>query len=194
MKNVTFILLVVLLTGTASDAFAQKDSSKVFRIEIEPAQFLLKGYSFILGSDLTKNDDISASIYLMGLDIPRSFEENQFLNLTDSSDAIQVVEVAGILRYKFNLSKKWKSDPYVGLIIGWEMFRFEPIGGQDLYLSTWFVTPHIGYELFVLKKTLYLNPQIRYVLYFGEKKSTDKRAETLSTGMFLPSIAIGVKL
>jgi hypothetical protein len=143
--------------------------------------------------NLTKNNNFGIGIYLFASDVPNILANNMIKNFTDSSSMRVADEFSLNLRYRIKLGKNIESNPYVGIILGWESLNLQRTGYSDMTLSTFFATPHIGYEFYVYKKMLYLNPQIRMAFYLGDKSTDETRPETLKTYLLLPSLSMGVR-
>ena len=113
----------------------------------------------------------------------------------DTSDVRLGFQVALMARYNLKLFKEMESNPYVGLIAGWEYFDIKQQYHPDpVRLTTYILTPYLGYEFYFYKQLLFLNPQLRGVVYLGAKSDTPARKEALSTFLFLPQVSIGIRL
>jgi hypothetical protein len=182
-----------------SHLIAQTDSIKDrdLRIEVEPASFLFRGFSGGIYQNITKNNQLSLGLFTAFLDVPDPLRKTLFNNVgqSDTSHARLGFELAVNARYRFKLFPSRESNPYVGVILGWEYFDVSQpsIAGVNR-LSTFIFTPYLGYELYFYKRMLYLNPQLRGVTYFGSKSSIENRPESLKSFGLLPQIGIGIRL
>lgn len=191
----SFILSLVLSGVFSSNAYSQfedVEKNKV-KLEIEPGLFFNNGRSLNAFYLVTKDNNLGLGIYLMATDIPSSIANNIFDNFVDGTSTRLTQEYALNIRYRIRVSKNIQSNPYVGLLLGWENIRLNAPGFDEMNASTYIATPHIGYELYVYKKMLYLNPQIRFACYFGEDKSDESRAESFKSYLILPSISFGIR-
>lgn len=192
-----YLFLLVILTNCFS-SFSQENKlpreDKNFRLEMEPASVVLRGLAASLTYNVTQYDDFNVGIYGASLDIPKWVQRNMFDNVGDTTNIRLGMEAAIMVRYKLNLLKHRESNPYVGMIAGWEYFDIKQPGMEKLRISTGIATPYIGFEFYVYKQMLYLNPQIRGVYYFGTKNSDETRAEQLHDCYLLPQVSIGIRL
>lgn len=192
-----FCLLCIGVNTSVSAQLYDKDlnvDENKLRIEFEPGLFFNNGRSLNAMYNFTDNTNFTAGIYLMASDVPEEFHSNMFDNVVESTHIRASVEYAFTFRYRFNLAKNLESDPYLGLILGWEEINLAAPGMDNLKYTTFLITPHIGYELYLYKKMLYLNTQIRSVFYVGAKKSDESRPETIRSYWILPSIGIGLRI
>lgn len=195
-RNLSLLIKSILIINTLliSSAFGQVNvDDNRLKIETEPFLIFNKGLSLNVMYNLTKNNNFGIGIYLFASDVPNILANNMIKNFTDSSSMRVADEFSLNLRYRIKLGKNIESNPYVGIILGWESLNLQRTGYSDITLSTFFATPHIGYEFYVYKKMLYLNPQIRMAFYLGDKSSDETRPETLKTYLLLPSLSMGVR-
>lgn len=186
----SFFLLTSSFAQESTETFKDRD----FRIEIEPAPFLLKGYSIMLGYDITKDNSFSINLYSQAADVPEFAKAGFSGGVGDSTTVRMPFQLAINFRYKINAFKKWESNPVIGLITGWEYFNVsQPSDVEPLKISTIMATSYMGFEWYLYKRMLYLNPQMRMVVYYGTKKSDETRPERLEA-YILPQISLGVKL
>ena len=194
--NLSLLIKSILIINTLiiSYAFGQVNVDDI-RVKIETEPFLIfnKGLSLNVMYNLTKNNNFGIGIYLFASDVPNILANNMIKNFTDSSSMRVADEFSLNLRYRIKLGKNIESNPYVGIILGWESLNLQRTGYSDITLSTFFATPHIGYEFYVYKKMLYLNPQIRMAFYLGDKSTDETRPETLNTYLLLPSLSMGLR-
>jgi hypothetical protein len=195
-RNLSLLIKSILIINTLliSSAFGQVNvDDNRLKIETEPFLIFNKGLSLNVMYNLTKNNNFGIGIYLFASDVPNILANNMIKNFTDSSSMRVADEFSLNLRYRIKLGKNIESNPYVGIILGWESLNLQRTGYSDITLSTFFATPHIGYEFYVYKKMLYLNPQIRMAFYLGDKSSDETRPETLNTYLLLPSLSMGLR-
>ena len=186
--------ILIINTLTISSAYGQVNvDDNRLKIETEPFLIFNKGLSLNVMYNLTKNNNFGIGIYLFASDVPNILANNMIKNFTDSSSMRVADEFSLNLRYRIKLGKNIESNPYVGIILGWESLDLQRSGYSNMTISTFFATPHIGYEFYVYKKMLYLNPQIRMAFYLGDKSTDETRPETLKTYLLLPSLSMGVR-
>jgi hypothetical protein len=197
MKTTLSLLIksiLIINTLTISSAFGQVNvDDNRLKIETEPFLIFNKGLSLNVMYNLTKNNNFGIGIYLFASDVPNILANNMVNNFTDSSSMRVADEFSINLRYRIKLGKNIESNPYVGIILGWESLDLQRSGYSNMTISTFFATPHIGYEFYVYKKMFYLNPQLRMAFYLGDKSSDKTRPESLNTYLLLPSLSMGVR-
>ena len=195
LKFISMFSLLFILTTESFAQDAERDSIKDrdWRIEIEPASFFLRGYNLQVSRNLTKNNRLNVGLYTLAVDIPTGLKADMFNNVPDEADVRMGFELAVVARYKLKLVEK-ESNPYVGVIIGWEYFDISQDSLEDVRITTMVATPYVGYELYFFKQMLYLNPQIRAVFYFAHKNDHPLRTEEMRTVFMLPVIALGIRL
>ena len=186
--------ILIINTLTISSAYGQVNvDDNRLKIETEPFLIFNKGLSLNVMYNLTKNNNFGIGIYLFASDVPNILANNMINNFTDSSSMRVADEFSINLRYRIKLGKNIESNPYVGIILGWESLDLQRSGYSNMTISTFFATPHIGYEFYVYKKMFYLNPQLRMAFYLGDKSSDKTRPESLNTYLLLPSLSMGVR-
>ncbi len=163
-----------------------------WRIELEPAGFIYKGFGLQASRNITGNNLINLGIYLTSLTLPDWTKSSMFEHVTDSADVRLGFEFALDLRKKLDLIRN-ESDPYVGLIAGWEYFDISQNQLPELRITTFLITPFAGWEIYFYREFLYLNPQVRGVLYVGDQSSIDNRPEQLAGIFILPTFSVGVR-
>lgn len=176
---------------------AQDDGSKDrdLRIEIEPSSFFLRGASGSVLYNVTSDNALSLGLYSASIDIPMWSRAQMFDGVSeDTTDVRLGFEIALMARYKFKLFEQWESNPYIGLIAGWEYFDVKPQSLSSVRLGTFIVTPHVGYEFYFFKQMLYVNPHLRSVFYLGSTTSDESRPERMSSFFMMPMISMGVRL
>lgn len=188
------LLPLVLFIIVSASAFSQeKIEDKRLKIETEPGLFFNEGRSLGMLYNVTKDNNFGVGLYVLSSNVPDAIADDMFDNYNDSLAVRVTEEYAVYLRYRIRISKEIESNPYVGLIAGWENFELTREGLDDLDIGTFIITPHIGYELFAYKQILYVNTQIRVPIYVGQKKSDELREEALKPFTLLPSISIGFR-
>ena len=195
-RNLSLLIKSILIinTLTISSAYGQVNvDDNRLKIETEPFLIFNKGLSLNVMYNLTKNNNFGIGIYLFASDVPNILANNMINNFTDSSSMRVADEFSINLRYRIKLGKNIESNPYVGIILGWESLDLQRSGYSNMTISTFFATPHIGYEFYVYKKMFYLNPQLRMAFYLGDKSSDKTRPESLNTYLLLPSLSMGVR-
>lgn len=180
--------------GIFEGRFNQDVEENKLKLEIEPGLFFNNGRSINGLYSVSENNNFAVGLYLMATDVPEQIHKNMFNNVMDSSHVRATQEYAINLRYRLRVFKKFESNPYVGLILGWEELRLTNDKLQDLEITTMLVTPHLGYEVYLYKRMIYLNTQIRSVFYMGGKKSDTTRPESLKSYLILPSISFGLRI
>ena len=194
--NLSLLIKSILISNILliSSAFGQVNvDDNRLKIETEPFLIFNNGLSFNVMYNLTKNNNFGIGIYLFASDVPNILANNMINNFTDSSSMRVADEFSINLRYRIKLGKNIESNPYVGIILGWESLDLQRSGYSNMTISTFFATPHIGYEFYVYKKMFYLNPQLRMAFYLGDKSSDKTRPESLNTYLLLPSLSMGVR-
>lgn len=169
-------------------------SNNKLRLEFEPGLFFNNGRSLSCFYTVTEDNNFSVGLYLMATDVPEGISKNLFNNVAPNTQIRVTKEYAFAFRYRFNVFKKYESSPYLGLILGWEELSFKNPILPELTFTTFLVTPHVGYEIYLYKKMFYLNPQIRSVFYVGDQKSDELRLEEFKGFTVLPSISIGLRI
>lgn len=196
MKSFIYLFALTSLLGFSNQSLAQDEPlDKDLRLEFEPGLYFAGGRSLLGMYNLTKNDNLALGFYLMTTNVPQQIGKNLLTNVDFDSTTVSITqEYALNLRYRIKFFKNYESNPFVGVICGWENIRLKKAGLPDLNISTLVCTPHLGFEFYVYKKMVYINPQIRSVFYFGGKKSDLTRPESLNSFIILPSISVGLRL
>jgi hypothetical protein len=189
------IILMVLPALFTPVTFGQDESTeKDLMLEFEPGLYFYGGRSLLGLYNVTGSNNFAVGAYLMTTEVPEFISKNLLNNVMDSSTIRITSEYALNFRYRFNIFKNYQSNPFVGLILGWENIRIQKPGMADLNIPTFLATPHVGFEFFIYKKMVFLNPQFRSVFYFGHNKSDETRPETINNFILLPSITLGLRL
>lgn len=196
MKRRQLYLLVLLFMFSISTKLVGQEVDRRFKIEIEPASFALKGISGSVLYQPISEKNFSLGLFAASVDVPVFTRANMFENVGgDTSDVRLGFQIALMARYNLKLFKEKESNPYVGLIAGWEYFDIsQPYNPNPVRLTTYVLTPYLGYEFYFYKQMLFLNPQLRGVVYLGAKSDSPTRTEKLSSFLFLPQISVGIRL
>lgn len=194
MRNLSVLILIGIICFNCytQESVAQKERD--WLIEVEPAAFVLGGFGFQFGRNLTKDNKLSTSFYSVATDVPEAIKSRMFSNTVAEDELRLSFQLALNTRYKIELFKNRASNPYVGLVTGWEYFDLKNEAKQDLRIEVFLFTPYIGAEIYVYKNILYINPQLRSVFYINPKYSIENRDETINNPFILPQISIGVRL
>jgi len=198
MKSTIYLFVIACAIFLSTESKAQSDDTKDanFKIEIEPISFALRGFGLSGIYALTKDNNLSAGIHVSTLDVPTGWtRKNMFDNVSVDSGTVRLgFHGALMLRYKFNLFKQYESNPYVGLIAGYEYFDvISPAYVDKVRLSTFVLTPYLGFEFYIFKQIIFVNPQIRSVVYVGSKTSNSLRPESMGSFFFWPQVSIGAR-
>ncbi|HNA58403.1 MAG TPA: hypothetical protein PLJ43_09785, partial [Chitinophagales bacterium] len=156
--------------------------------------FIYRGYGVQALYDLNYIGTMTGGLYFSSLDVPDWTHKGMFDEVSDTADVRLGFEAALVYRYRF-LIGNGASAPYVGAIAGYEYFDITQAPyPKTVRLSTFVVTPYIGYEVYVWNQRLYVNPQVRSVFYINQQSSDNDRPETLSNLFILPTISLGYTL
>ncbi len=192
LSTLCFVFFVGAYSVAQEQTIPRDD--KDFRVELEPSSWFLKGFAASCTYNLTKWNDFNAGVYFASSEIPKWVQVDMFNNVGDTTNIRLGMEFALMARYKLNLFKKAESNPYVGIILGWEYFDIKQPNMEDLRITTGIATPYIGYEIYFYKQMLYLNPQLRGVYYFGSNSSDESRSEKIVGRYILPQLSLGIRL
>lgn len=187
----TFLFSVLIYSNVSAQIDTEKE--KDWKVEIEPLSIVYKGFGAQVLYNITKNNLLSVGLYAITLEVPDLLKPNMFDNVPKETPTRLGFEIAAVIRYKIPVFDM-ESNPYVGAIIGWEYFdiQFDP-AVEKLRISTMIATPYVGYEFYVYKKMLYINPQLRSVFYFNTSTSDKSRPEKLNNFFLLPTASIGIR-
>lgn len=191
MKNLIFLyLLTSSLTGLTQD-----DAVRRIRVELEPNSFFQSGVSGSLLYTVDKKGLWSVGAYSATLDVPKWTYDRIFTAVDKDLASVRLgFQISASLRYKIKLFCAYESNPYVGLMAGWQYFDVSQQPFVDpVRLSTWLITPNLGYEFYLYNRQLYLNPQLRFVFYAGQDTNTPIRPEAVGKIFVLPQAIIGFK-
>ena len=137
--NLLIKSILIINTLTISSAFGQVNvDDNRLKIETEPFLIFNKGLSLNVMYNLTKNNNFGIGIYLFASDVPNILANNMINNFTDSSSMRVADEFSINLRYRIKLGKNIESNPYVGIILGWESLDLQRSGYSNMTISTFF--------------------------------------------------------
>ncbi len=200
------IVLSIFVSSIVTLAFSRPDTTflkkdRPFRIEAEPTSYIAKGWSVFGSYGLTKSRNLHVGLYTLSSTLPSGLNERMFHNVSSEDEIRLTFEIASSIRYKIPYNMKGESNPYIGLFFGWETFRHTNSEDQaETILSNYFLTPQIGYEIYIYRQMIYLNPSIRVVYEFGKKSNYKNLQDIFVTGpeisnwLWLPSFSIGIRL
>lgn len=195
-KSVLFICSMLMLSLNTV-CFSQSDETKDrnFRLEVEPGSFVLRGFGSAALYNLTEDNNLSAGLHFSMLDVPDWTKEMMFDNVSPDSSTVRLgFHGALMMRYRIKVFEQWESNPYVGLIAGYEYSDIEQSGYlNSVRLSSFVATPYVGYEFYFFKQMIYINPQLRSAFYFGSKSSDITRPEKMGTFLLLPQVSVGLR-
>ncbi len=189
--------IVLFLIGFSETVFSQKiknDSIKDrdWRIEVEPTSFIFRGASLHISRNITKNNRLNIGLYFLALDIPKRAIPGMFNEyVSETADVRLAYEFAVVARYSFPVAG---INPYVGLIVGWERFDVVQSPLPGVFINTGVITPFIGHEIYVFRKMIFINPQLRGVFYVLPTKNPSYRPETMEPFFVLPALSVGIKI
>jgi len=175
--------------------WSQRSDMRRIRVELEPNSFFQRGVSGSLHCTIDNNGLWSLGVYSASLDLPKWTLDRVFSDVDkELSSARLGFQASASLRYKIKLFCAYESNPYVGLMLGWQYFDVSQQPFVDpVRLSTWLITPNLGYEFYLYNRQLYLNPQLRFVFYAGQDTNTPLRPEAVGKIFVLPQAIIGFK-
>jgi hypothetical protein len=192
MRKLLFSLFVLSL---GFNVVAQEEDIRRFRIEIEPNSFFQRGVSGSVFYTIDKKGLWSVGAYSATLDIPKWTLDRIFTNVDKELSSVRLgFQASASLRYKIKLFCAYESNPYVGLMLGWQYFDVNQQPLPDpVRLSTFLITPNVGYEFYLYNRQLYINPQLRFVIYAGQESDTPQRPEAVGSFFLLPQAIVGFK-
>ena len=194
----THLITLLLFFGTCPFLYGQIERPNVsenrLKLETEPGLYFYMGRSLLGSYNITKDNNFSIGLYFMTTNVPESFANRLLTDMSANTSVRVTQEYALNFRYILRIFKNIESNPFVGIITGWENIRLEKDGTETLDIGTFLLTPHIGYEFYVYKRMLFINPQFRTAFYFGGSKSDETRPENIRSYMILPSITLGLRL
>jgi hypothetical protein len=195
MKKLVFsgIWSFLFLTNILLAQSETQNASKKWRLEVEPLSFIYKGFGGQIMYKVSKKHDFNIGLYSLALDVPDDLKKSMFENVPESTSARLGFELAAVARYKIPLFKT-ESNPVIGAIVGWEYFKIDAPGLKQLRIETFLATAYVGYELYLYKQMLYVNPQLRGVAYISPWSSDSKRTEKLKPITFVPTLSLGIRL
>ena len=195
MKNLVLggICSYLFLTNLLLAQSENTATSKKWRLEVEPLSFIYKGVGGQIMYQVCKKHDFNIGLYSLALHVPDGLKKSMFDNVPESVNARLGFELAAVARYKIPLFKT-ESNPVIGAIVGWEYFNIDAPGLKQLRIETFLATAYVGYELYLYKQMLYVNPQLRGVAYISPWSSDSSRKEKLKPITFVPTLSIGIRL
>ena len=193
--SLRFILMVVLFMCGSQSINAQEEKDRNFKFEVEPASFTLRGFAASFLYNISKDNKLGLGLYCASLDVPDWTKPSIFDNVSpDSSEARLGFQISLMARYKLEIFKQWESNPYVGLIFGYEYFDVTQASyPEEVRLSTLIATPYVGYEFYFFKQMHFTNPQLRAVFYFGQNTNDATRPEKIGKFFMLPQVSLGFR-
>ncbi len=204
MKRLFFTLICItfsVLGITQDNNPSSEKADHPFRIEIEPTSYIAKGWSLLGSYGIDKERDLSVGLYTIASTLPSGLNRTMFWNVEEEDEIRLTFEAAATLRYKIPYFLNTESNPYIGLFFGWEAFTHtHATTAQVTNLSNFFLTPQVGYEIYVFKERFYLNPSVRIVYEFGRQTDFDNLGDITNSGpvirsfVWLPSFSLGVRL
>lgn len=200
-------LICILFSGVVFQGTGQTDTlmaakkDRPFRIETEPTSFVAKGWSFFGSYGIIKSRNLHLGLYSIASTLPSGINDRMFTNVTSADKIRLTFETAASVRYKIPYFLNTESNPYIGLFFGWETFQHTNNStGLKTKMSNFFLTPQVGYEIYVFRQMLYLNPSVRVVYEFGVESDYVNILDPADEGprilnwLWLPSVSIGVRL
>lgn len=204
MKRFLFTLICIIFSTfgiSQSDSPTSEKKDYPFRLEIEPTSYIAKGWSLLGSYAVDKERNLSFGLYTIASTLPSGLNRTMFWNAEEEDEIRLKFEAAATVRYKIPYFLNTQSNPYIGLFFGWEQFDYTQASTSNVTeLSNFFLTPQIGYEIYVFKERLYLNPSVRIVYEFGRQSNFDNMGDITNSGpiirsfVWLPSFSIGVRL
>jgi hypothetical protein len=187
-----FIVCFFVSAGAQESADVVKDRN--WRIEAEPGSFVLRGFNLHVSRNVTRDNNLNIGFYFLSLDIPSRIQKGMFENIYTNADVRLGFEAAFVARYKFPLWKDHETNPYLGVIAGWEYFDIKHANLPDVRITTWVFTPFVGYEIYVFRKMVFINPQLRGVIYLSEHSEPMSGPGNMEPFFLLPAVSVGVRL
>lgn len=190
-----FSAAMALALNTVCLSQTDEPKDRNFRLEVEPGSFVLRGFGVAALYNLTEDNNLSAGVHFSMLDVPDWTKEMMFDNVSVDSSTVRLgFHGALMMRYRIKVFEKWESNPYVGLIAGYEYSDItQPGYANPVRISSFVATPYAGYEFYVFRQMIYINPQLRGAFYFGSKSSDSTRPEKMGTVLLLPQVSVGVR-
>jgi hypothetical protein len=193
MKKMLFCLFMVM---TVHLGWGQANKAHRFRIEVEPISLFRQGASGSLLYTIDKNQLWALGVFGASMDVSKRTMEKSFFDVDKDLSQVRLgVQVGISMRRKIKLLCAYESNPYVGLKTGWQYFDVvQPPLVDPVRLSTYLIIPNVGYEFYLFKRQLYINPQVQMVFYAGQDSNNPNRPEAIGSAFLLPQLFIGVKL
>ena len=192
MKRLFFSLFLLSLLDSG---LAQENKYRRFRLEIEPNSFFQRGVSGSVFYTIDKKGLWSVGAYSASFDLPKWTLDRIFTNVDkELSSARLGFQASASLRRKIKVFCAYESNPYLGIMLGWQYFDViqQPLP-DPVRLSTFLITPNVGYEFYLYNRQLYINPQVRFVFYAGQESDTPLRTEAVGSFFLLPQAIVGFK-
>jgi hypothetical protein len=198
MKNVLFTSgFLFFLFCFSANAYCQNISEapmkdRDWRIEAEPGSFVLHGFNLHVSRNVTPDNKLNLGLYILSLNIPAKLQKSMFENIYSGAKVRLGFETAIVARYKFALWKGHETNPYLGAIFGWEYFDIKP-AFPDQRITTWVFTPFAGYEIYLFRERIFVNPQLRGVIYLSEYSDPYAGPAHMKPYFLLPAVSVGVR-
>lgn len=203
MKKINALLLLALIAfPIVTSAQDGEIKDRPWRLEIEPVSYFSPGWSFLASYGVTKDRNLHVGLYTIGVKMPGFLKTAMFDDI-DADDPLRMnFQLAASVRYKIPVFKETESNPYIGTFLGWQTYNHKDISNnnQETNFSNMFITPHVGYEIYVYKQILYLNPSFRVVYEFNRNSDYNNPSDPSDLGprikdwLWLPSFSIGLRL
>ncbi len=195
----------IICTGFVFIAFTalcfSQASNRPFRLEAEPSSYIAKGWSLLGTYGINNDRTLHAGLYTMASTLPVGLNEKMFKNVVKADELRLTFEIASVIRYRIPYFLNTESNPYIGVFFGWETFTHTNSATNEMTdMSNFFLTPQIGYEIYIYKQMVYLNPSVRIVYEFGIESDYKNPADPDDIGpriydwLWLPSFSIGIRL
>lgn len=194
MLKAGYLFLVFIafsVTGFSQEAKSDSIKDRDWRIEVEPTSFVFRGFNLHVSRNITTNNRLNIGLYFLSLDIPQKALPGMFNHVPNEADVRLGFEAAVVTRYSFPVAGL---NPYVGLIVGWEYFDISHSALPSVRISTGVLTPFVGHEIYLYKKMVFVNPQLRGVFYFRPQSDIPWRPESMEPFFVLPALSVGVRL
>jgi hypothetical protein len=196
LLSFTIFLFAVLTTVNQGKAQDFSPSDKKFRLELEPyTPLFARGVSGSILYAVDKENKLSVGLYSATMDVPKFTMKDIFENVDPDVSKVRLgFQLSASVRYKLNVFKNMESNPYVGLMFGWQYFDVtqEPLT-DPVRLTTMLITPNFGYEFYFFRQRVYINPQVRGVIYAGQSTNNTARPEAIGSFYVLPQIVGGIR-
>lgn len=197
-----FIIGIICIPFTSKTQETDEKKERAIRLEVEPTAYLSKGWSLLGSYGITEDRNLSLGLYTQALEIPNFLKTAMFDGIDEEDELRMTFQLAATVRYKIPVFKNVESNPYVGLFLGYQTYRHTDASTTQpvTHFTNMFLTPQVGYEIYVFRQMVYLNPSFRVVYEFGRDSDYSNPADPTDLGprikdwIWLPSFAIGVRL